>query len=51
MQLMPQKAVKGQVVADFLADHPVPGISKLYDDLPNEIAEVNVINASSKEQV
>ena len=51
MQFMPQKAIKGQVVVDFLADHPVPGASKLYDDLPNEIAEVNLINASSKEHV
>jgi len=38
-------------VADFLADHPVPETSKLYVDLPDEIAEVNLINASSKEQV
>ena len=34
-----------------LADHPVSGTSKLYDDLPDEIAKVNLINASSKEQV
>ena len=51
MQFMPQKAIKGQAVADFLADHPVLGTSKLYDDLPDEIAEVNLINISSKEQV
>jgi len=38
-------------VADFLADYPVPETSKLYVDLPDEIAEVNLINASSKEQV
>jgi len=38
-------------VADFLADHPVSGNSRLYDDLPDEIAEVNIINASSEEQV
>ena len=43
-------AVKGQAVADFLADHPVLGNSKLYDDLPDEIAEVNV-NSSSEEQM
>jgi len=41
--------VKG--VADFLTDHPVSGTSKFYDDLPDEIAEVNSINASSEEQV
>jgi len=48
---MQQKAVKGQAVADFLADHLVLGISKLYDDLPGEITEANIINVSSEEQV
>ena len=48
---MSQKAVKVQVVADFLADHSVSGTSKFYDNLPNKIIEVNLINASSKEQV
>ena len=48
---MLQKVVKGQAVTDFLADHPVQKALKLYDDLPDEIAEVNIINASSEEQV
>ena len=48
---MPQKAIKEQVVADFLADHPVLWTLKIYDDLPDEIVEVNIINASSEEQV
>ena len=48
---MPQKAIKGQVVANFLADHPVPGSLKLYDDIPDEVVEVNMIDVSSKEQV
>jgi len=48
---MPQKAVKRQVVENFLADHPVSGTSKLYDDLSDEITEVNLINTSSEEQV
>jgi len=51
MQFMPQKAIKGQAVADFLSDHPVPKTLKFYDDLPDEIAEVNLINASTEEQV
>ena len=50
MQFMPQKTIKGQVVAN-LANHPVSGTSKVYDDLPDEIAKVNLINDSSKEQV
>jgi len=35
MQFIPQKAIKGQAVADFLADHAVTESSKLYDDLPS----------------
>ena len=48
---MPQKAIKDHAVADFLTDHPVPGTSKFYDDLPDEIAEVNLINLSLEELV
>ncbi|XP_050945477.1 uncharacterized protein LOC127150833 [Cucumis melo] len=33
---IPQKAVKGQTLVDFLADHPVPSNWKLCDDLPDE---------------
>ncbi|KAL0290266.1 UNVERIFIED_CONTAM: hypothetical protein Sradi_7053900 [Sesamum radiatum] len=33
---VPQKAVKGQVLADFLADHPMSAEWELSDDLPNE---------------
>ena len=39
MQFMPQKAIKGQALADFLADHPVLESSKLYEDIPDEIPE------------
>jgi len=46
---MPQKVIKGQAVADFLVDHQVSETSKLYDDLPEEIVEVNLINVSSEE--
>jgi len=48
---MPQKVTKEQAMVDFLADHPVPRTSKLYDDLSDKIAEVNLINASPEEQV
>ena len=51
MQFLPQKIIKGQAVADFLAEHLDPRIIKLYDDLPDEIAEVCVIQASFEEQV
>ncbi|XP_074287864.1 uncharacterized protein LOC141613022 [Silene latifolia] len=33
---VPQKAIKGQALADFLADHPVPAKWELQDDLPGE---------------
>jgi len=39
---VPQKAVKGQALADFLADYPIPDKWELNDDLPVE--EVFVID-------
>jgi len=48
---MQQKAIKSQAMANFLADHPVLGTSKFYDNLPDKITEVNLINVSSEEQV
>ncbi|XP_019159991.1 PREDICTED: uncharacterized protein LOC109156594 [Ipomoea nil] len=33
---VPQKSVKGQALADFLADHPIPAEWDLSDDLPDE---------------
>ncbi|KAM1291750.1 hypothetical protein ACFX13_019140 [Malus domestica] len=33
---VPAKAVKGQALADFLADHPIPADWKISDDLPDE---------------
>jgi len=32
MQFLLQKAMKGQLVADFLAEHPDPRITRLYED-------------------
>ena len=40
---VPQKAIKGQALADFLADHPIPSNWELSDDLPDE--EVFFIDA------
>ena len=31
-----QKAIKGQALANFLADHPIPADWELSDDFPNE---------------
>ncbi|XP_017978221.1 PREDICTED: uncharacterized protein LOC108662400 [Theobroma cacao] len=33
---IPQKAVKGQALADFLANHPIPDDWKFFEDLPDE---------------
>ncbi|KAM2045314.1 hypothetical protein ACFX1T_009523 [Malus domestica] len=35
---VPAKAVKGQALADFLSDHPIPADWKISDDLPDEEA-------------
>jgi len=48
---MPQKAVKEQAVADFLAEHPDLRTTKHYENLPDEIAEVCMIQTSFEEQV
>ena len=45
---IPQKAVKGQALAEFLAAHPVPEHSKLHEDIPDEVFESNT---TSEEEV
>ena len=42
MLFVPQKAVNGQALADFLAAHPDPESSKLREDIPDEIFESNM---------
>ncbi|XP_019246569.1 PREDICTED: uncharacterized protein LOC109226231 [Nicotiana attenuata] len=37
---VPQKAVNGQALADFLADHPIPNDWELSDELPDKDAMV-----------
>ncbi|XXG59332.1 hypothetical protein AAC387_Pa04g1436 [Persea americana] len=36
IRYVPQKAIKGQALADFLEEHPLPKDSPLRDDLPDE---------------
>ena len=43
--------MKGQAVADFLDEHPDPRMTKLYEDLPDEIAEFCMTQMSFEEQV
>jgi ribonuclease HI len=42
---VPQKAIKGQALADFLAAHPIPDNSPLVVDLPNE--DVFIVSVES----
>ena len=51
MHFLPQKAVKGQAVADFLAKHLDPRAAELYEDLPDEVAEVCLTQTSFERQV
>ena len=36
IKFMPQKAIKGQAIADFLAAHPCPDNEELPNDLPDD---------------
>ena len=49
MHFLPQKTIKG--VTDFLAEHPDPRAAKLYEDLPDEVAEVCLTQTSFEGQV
>ena len=51
MHFLPQKGVKGQAVADFLVEHLDPRATKLYEDLPDEVAEVCLTQTSFERQV
>ena len=48
MIFTPQKAVKGQALAEFLAAHPVPEHSKLHEDILDEVFKSNT---TSEEKV
>jgi len=45
MTFVPQKAIKGQALADFLVAHPVPESSKLHEDILNEVNEANITSS------
>jgi len=42
---VPQKAIKGQALADFLAAHPVLKTSKLHEDILDEVIEANMTSS------
>ena len=49
--ILATKAVKWQAVADFLAEDPDQRATKLYEDLPDEVAEVCLTQTYFEEQV
>jgi len=51
MQFLPQNAIKGQAVADFLAEYLDPRTTKLYENLLDEITEVCMAQTAFEEQV
>jgi len=44
MTFVPQKVIKGQALADFLAAHLIPKTLKLHTDIPDEVIEANMIS-------
>ena len=51
MLFVPQKAIKGQALADFLAAHPVSESSNLHEDIPDENFESNMISEDEVWQI
>jgi len=51
MTFVPQKAIKGQALADFLAAHPVSETSKLHEDIPDEVIEANMTSSDDVWQI
>jgi len=45
MTFVPQKAIRGQPLADFLAAHPIPETSKLLEDIPDEVIKANMTSS------
>jgi len=45
MIFVPQKAIKGQAIADFLTAHSVLESSKLHENIPDELIEANITSS------
>lgn len=44
IHFVPQKFIKGQEIANFLAKHHIPKNSKLCEDISNEAAKIHAIS-------
>jgi len=51
MTFVPQKTIKGQALADFLAAHPVPESSKLHEDIWDKVIEANITSSDDEWQM
>src|SRR5881628_1290512 len=51
MHFLPQKAIKGQAIADFMAENPTLGSGRLCEDIPDESAEVYLAQTTLEDQV
>ena len=47
MTFVPQKAIKCQALADFLAAHPISETLKLREDILNEVIEANMTSSDN----
>jgi len=45
MTFVPQKAIKGQTLIDFLAAHSVSESSKLYEDISDQVSKANITSS------
>src|SRR2546430_7134398 len=51
MHFLPQKAIKGQAIANFIAETPASGPEKLYEDIIDETAEVHMVQTKFEDQI
>ena len=51
MHFLPQKTIKRQAIADFMAENPASGSGKLYEDIPDETTEVHLAQTTLEDQV
>src|SRR5436853_1651241 len=51
IHFMPQKATKGQAIADLIAENPRPSTGTLFEDLPDETAEVYLAQVDDRPSV
>ena len=51
LTFIPQKAIKGQALANFLAAHPVSETSKPHEDITDEVIKANMTSSNDVWQI